>query len=111
MSVLAYKLGHENLMRKVVYEWVESDYTHGSLPPLEVINEVYSAVPAGSPPRQYVLWVMYEVTGQNIKDTSWTMDKMQTLVKKNPDLENDFRQILDGDDVRRALKESILPAS
>jgi hypothetical protein len=94
-----------------VYEWVEIDYTHESFPSLEVINEVYSAVPAGWPPRQYVLWVMYEVAGQNIKDTSWTMDKMQTLVKKHPDLENDFRQILDGDDVRRALKGSVLPAS
>ena len=94
-----------------MYEWVESDYTHGSLPSLEVINEVYSAVPAGSPPRQYVLWTMYEVAGQNTKDTSWTMDKMETLVKKHPDLENDCRKILDGDDVRGALKGSVLPAS
>jgi hypothetical protein len=55
MSALAYKLGNENLMKKVMYEWVESDYTHGSLHSLKVTDEVYSAVPAGSPPRQYVL--------------------------------------------------------
>ena len=55
MSALAYKLGNENLMKKVMYEWVKSDYTHGSLHSLKVTDEVYSAVPAGSPPRQYVL--------------------------------------------------------
>jgi hypothetical protein len=54
---------------------------------------------------------MYEVAGQNVKDTSWTMDKMQILVKKHPDLENDFRQILDDDDAHRGLRESILPPS
>ena len=45
------------------------------------------------------------------KGTSWTMDKMQILVKKHPDLENDFRQILDDDDAHRGLRESILPPS
>ncbi len=71
-------------------EWVKMDSTYEHYPHLNMVDEVYSTPPAGSPPRKYVSWVMYSITRQEYENPVMPRKKMRKMMEKHLDLEADF---------------------
>jgi hypothetical protein len=95
LYALAHKLDIPDLMDSVMAEWVKRDSTYEYYPHFNMIDEVYSALPAGSPPRKYVAWVMYSITRQEYKNSLWPGRKMRKMMEKHPDLKADFSEYIE----------------
>jgi hypothetical protein len=105
MYGLAHKLNNKKLLNAVMDQWVESDAVHNCLPSLGFVAEVYSKLPADSPPRKYASWVVYWITRQRRKDSHWGVDDIQELMKKQPDLKNDLRKHLEEEKVCECVRD------
>ena len=95
MFARAQMLKNKKLMDAVMDAWIQSDATHNHIPGLAFIDEVYTRFPAGSPPRKYVSWAMFWGTRDNPKNGRFVDKDMQSMMKKHPDLKEDFNKHLE----------------
>jgi hypothetical protein len=86
-------------------QWIESDAIHNCLPSLDFVAEVYSKLPADSPPRKYASWVLYWISRQRRKDAHWVAGDIQELMKKHPELRDDLRKHLEEEKVCECVRD------
>ena len=87
---------------------IKRDSTYEYYPHFGMIDEVYSTLPAGSPPRKYVAWVMYSITRQEYKNPLWPGKKMRKMMEKHPDLKADFSEYIEEEKAQVEEQDKIL---
>lgn len=97
LYALAQKLGLKELMNDIMHMWISLDKSYDTLPTLDIINEVYSLLPEGSPPRKYAsraLWLSV-VAEQSEYDGIYPVAEFEELVNKHPNLLEDVEHWID----------------
>jgi hypothetical protein len=89
LYAFATKLGNQKLLKAIMDEWIGSDAAYMCLPDLEVVDAVYSSLPAGSPPRKYVSWAICLAMSETKENIKLGPEQLQSMFEKHPELKSD----------------------
>ncbi|PMD47707.1 hypothetical protein L207DRAFT_523072 [Hyaloscypha variabilis F] len=93
---LAQKLASPELISYVTSQWIEQarGQSNAQCPNFELLDEIYSTLPAESRPHEYISWVFYSLSRLN-SENGLAVGEVWKLMKKHPDLKADLVQYIE----------------
>ena len=106
--ILAHKLNVPELMAYITKQWIDQEREESNtyLLNFDLLDELYSKLPAESRPHGYISWVFCKIRRQKSGNFDSIFKEVQKLMKKHPDAKADFAKYIEEEKVWHEKKQS-----